>query len=237
MLRVYRTLSCLLLLMVALGFINHTSAQEKIAPAPRPQSEGPEDLFKESPPYSAFPDLKPPRQPWEQPGVGFDANIKKYEESQNDLIFKDILLDLPKNHTPLQKIQYEQVHSGLIYIRKLETLVAIGKWNPQDFRDYLTLASDVYQVAAELQPTLNGKIRCYQARVILLKEIEQFTITRVQVGTDPSQNTEHAQFKRFQAEADLLKLQESVKDCKEIPTVVYKQPLLRLGRLSVLGRR
>ena len=68
------------------------------------------------------------------------------------------------------------------------------------------MASGVYQTASELQPTSAGRVRCYEQRILLLKECERFTKANVDTGGDPSQTLNLVRLLRLQAEADLLKL-------------------------------
>jgi hypothetical protein len=58
------------------------------------------------------------------------------------------------------------------------------------------------------------KLKCAEMRLEAAKEFEKFIAARVEVGSDPSQNQDFAKAFRLDAEIDLLKLKEALKDKK-----------------------
>ena len=160
--------------------------------------------------HTAFPDLKLPKPP---DGTKKD-DVRRYAEELAALLLKDILPELPKDAPLLQKVQYELVREGIAYIQKEKDKFVFSAVDSTKLQDLLTVGSGVYQTASELQPTSAGRVRCYEQRILLLKECERFTKARVDSAGDPSQNLNLVRLQRLQAEADLLRLKESLKGGK-----------------------
>lgn len=201
-------------LCVSLSLVLVTALSSGAQPVPpagpkRAQNpwSGPPKLGPEG---SAFPELKPPTGP-EGKDVTPEA-IAKYQRELNDLLFKDIPAALPKNPTPLQRVRYEQAREGIQALRLIKKNIEIGNWTSQELGGLLTLATDVHRVAADLEPTTAGRVRCYERRVILFKEIERFCGIRFEAGSGPHQDFGGVLFRRLQAEADLLTLKSKIED-------------------------
>jgi hypothetical protein len=168
------------------------------APEPKPMpAKAADPIPDDTPAYTAFPKLKLPEP------------IFDYYEKMNELVIKDILRDLPKDHTLLDRVRYEHVRAGLASVNKMQTMIETGKWNVDAcFMKHLKIASQVYPAAAKLEPTAEGKIHCYEACVLVLKEIE--AITEARVGGPPSSYLDAVHFYRLQAEANLLRLKDEL---------------------------
>lgn len=172
---------------------------------PKARSAEPSKL---GPANTAFPDLKRPE--WQKDG----KLNPTYNKERHDLVFKDILPELPKDASPLQKVHYEQARSGILYLQEMLRVIDLGRWDAAYYNQYLNMSTQVHLPVAELYSTSQGRIRCYEARVILLKDAERFIQIRVDMGNQAPQDAYLARFCRLQAEADLLKLKESLKDKK-----------------------
>ncbi len=73
-----------------------------------------------------------------------------------------------------------------------------------------SLASgDVFRIAAEPEPTVAGKRGFYEDQVAFFKELERFTMMRVNTGADPVHQSNLARFYRLDAEADLIRFEQS----------------------------
>jgi len=192
-----------------------------LEPKPMPAKAADPKLDKPLPAYTAFPKLKLPEPLFD----------KDYSAKMDELVIKGILRDLPQDHSLLERVRYEQVRAGLDCVNKMQILIGIGKWRVDYcLNKYLQIASQVYPVAAELESTAEGKIRCYEAGVLVLKEIEAITETRVEAGSDPSFDLETARFYRHQAEANLMRLKDELarQTDKKARVVEAKSPRRKL---------
>jgi hypothetical protein len=59
------------------------------------------------------------------------------------------------------------------------------------------------------------KLKCYELRLSFLKMMEQFTVNRVQVGSDPAHNRDIATAARIDAEIDLLRFKDEMAKAKK----------------------
>jgi hypothetical protein len=96
----------------------------------------------------------------------------------------------------------------------MRTRIEIGQYRSEQFAEMVRVATDVFRIAMELEPTPAAKIGYYEDLVAVFKEIERFTTMRVNAGVDPPQHENLARFYRLQAEADLIQLKESLKGGK-----------------------
>ncbi|MBA4063959.1 MAG: hypothetical protein C0501_09650 [Isosphaera sp.] len=117
---------------------------------------------------------------------------------------------LPAAPTPLQKVRHEQVRAGYLFLMKAHTVLECGRVDSPFYPTYLQVATDTYRVAAELDPAPGWRVRCYEARVILMKDCERVIKARVDAEVEPPHSADQARFTRLQAEADLLKLKAEV---------------------------
>jgi hypothetical protein len=158
---------------------------------------------------TAFPELKSPTLP-----TGDKRDYDRYRKECAAFrirVRQHLVPDEPKNASLLWKVQAEQVREGVEFYRKIQNLTELGRWD-EGWRDsHLMILSDLYVVAAELQPTAAARVRCYELRILALKDFEYFTTIRVQLsgGTLPSARNE-ASYHRLQAEAELLRIKNVV---------------------------
>jgi len=125
-------------------------------------------------------------------------------------------LKLRTNDSSLQKLQRERCRSRTVLIATIKNRIEFGnKWNPQDFSETLKAPDLLASNLLELMEKPEDKLKCYELRLSFLKLMEQFTITRVQVGTDPSQNQEIATAARIDAEIDLLRFKDEMAKAKK----------------------
>lgn len=123
------------------------------------------------------------------------------------MLFSEVPAALPDTPLLIQKIHFEQAWDGLLALRLIQARIAIGNWTPQNYEAAMRAATDAYHVAAELEPTKAGRVRCYERRIVFFKEFEQYMTLRWEVGSDPPYNVYRARFDRLQAEAELLRFQ------------------------------
>jgi predicted urease superfamily metal-dependent hydrolase len=106
----------------------------------------------------------------------------------------------------LHKLQKEVCFALGVYLAKIQTLLEMGKWNPQEFAETIRVSVSFSKNLLELMEKPEDKLKCYELEVRLLESIYKFTDTRVIVGTDPSQNRDFARAAWLEAEVKLLKL-------------------------------
>jgi hypothetical protein len=114
------------------------------------------------------------------------------------------------NDSPLRKLQKDRCRELSSYIAKIETLIEIGKWNPQDFSEYLKICASLSESLLEIVDIPKDKLKCLELCVEILRVGEKFTETRVAVGSDPSQNLNVARAARINAEILVLKLKTEI---------------------------
>jgi hypothetical protein len=132
-----------------------------------------------------------------------------FEEKKLDPSIANAMKPDP-NDSPLRKLQKERCRERATYLAKINTLMAMGRWNPQDFLDYLKFSAALSENLLELMEKPYDKLKCLELRVELLKTGERFMETRVQVGSDPSQSLNLAKANRIDAEIDVLKLKAQI---------------------------
>jgi hypothetical protein len=149
---------------------------------------------------------KPKNLPYDLEGVIEILNL--------DPVIADALKPNPKD-SQLRKLQKEVCFNLGVYRAKIETLILIGKWNPQDFAETLRISVSLPKNLLELMDKPEDKLKCYELEVQLLNWIYQFTDTRVLVGSDPSQNRDAAKAAWLEAEVKLLKLKLEIEKARK----------------------
>ena len=125
-------------------------------------------------------------------------------------------LKLRPNDSPLRKLQRERCRSRAVFMATIKNRIEGGnKWNPQDFSETLKAPDLLASNLLELMEKPEDKLKCYELRLSFLKMMEQFTLTRVQAGSDPSQNRDIATAARIDAEIDLLRFKEEMAKAKK----------------------
>ena len=116
------------------------------------------------------------------------------------------------------KLQKERARERAIYVVKTQELLKVGDaksfWNSAHFGEYSKEQRTLWENLAGLVSKPEDKLKCAEMRVEGAKEFEKFIEKRVDAGLDPSQNQDFAKAARIDAEIDLLKLKEALKDKK-----------------------
>ncbi len=120
------------------------------------------------------------------------------------------------NDSPLRKLQKDRCRELSSYLAKIETLIEIGKWNPQDFSEYLKICASLSESLLEVVDKPTDKLKCLELCVEIIKVGEKFTETRIAVGSDPSQNLNVARAARINAEIQVLKLKTEIEKSDSI---------------------
>ena len=154
---------------------------------------GPKPDWLEADPFTAFPKLAAP------PPAAADAPRPALPK----LVF-------PPNATPLEKVRIAQVNQGETFLIRARTRIELGQFDTSDYEEYSRVAAETYKVKGELAADPGGKVAAYEARVVVFKEVEAFTVKRVEAGTDRPQSLNLVRFWRLQAEKELLLLQEEL---------------------------
>jgi hypothetical protein len=168
---------------------------------------------KPRPHYTAFPDLKPRAVELveEESASGGTKLVARYKDAVPMPPLPVVGVDAPL----ARRVRVEQVRAGLAYLDPRRELVPEWGWVESAFRERLRVVAEVYRVAAELEDTPAKRVPWYEARVIVLKDIEQFIARRVPRGVTPPQYLNRVRVARLQAEAELLAL----KAAAEAPAV------------------
>jgi hypothetical protein len=114
------------------------------------------------------------------------------------------------NDSPLRKLQKERCREQAIYLKKVKELIAIGRFNAQDYTDYINYSASVVENVLELVGKTTDKLKCLELQVELAKISEKFTETRVAVGSDPSHVLNFARAARMDAEIRVLKYKAEI---------------------------
>jgi len=186
------------------GVTNDPSAQNE--PKPNLQVSKPEGIVPEQIQNGFVHAQQSVSEP--TPETGF-SEVLKFDPAIANALKPD------PNDTPLRKLQKERCVARAIYLAKIQTLIDVGKWNPWDFTQLVPVPGLLVDNLLELVEKPEDKIKCYEFRIAFLKKyVEKFTDTRVQVGSDPSQNRDIAIAARLDAEIDLLKFKAQIEKPK-----------------------
>jgi hypothetical protein len=124
------------------------------------------------------------------------------------------LVEPDEKDSEVLKLQKERARERAIYIAKTQEVIKVGNWNHEWLGEYAKEQRTLWENLSGLASKPEDKLKCAEMRVAAAKEFEKFITTRVEVGSDPSQNQEFAKAFRIDAEIDLLKLKEALKDKK-----------------------
>jgi hypothetical protein len=116
--------------------------------------------------------------------------------------------------SPLRKLQKEVSQELGIYMGRMNQLMDIGKWNPQEFSEMIRVGTAFPKSLLELMEKPEDKMKCYELEVRLLEKFYKFTDARVTVGSDPSQNRNVAKAAWLEAKVKLLKLKMEMEKSK-----------------------
>jgi hypothetical protein len=136
----------------------------------------------------------------------------KTNDADNDLLVKldpiiGKAIKANPSDTPLRKLQKERCTDEGIAFAKLHEKILNAQWKRQNFEPFLDRACEFFEDLLALMETSEDKIKCHELRIKILKEFEEFTSSRVQIGNgnDPPQYLNLAKAARLDAEIDLLK--------------------------------
>ncbi|HUR55278.1 MAG TPA: hypothetical protein VMZ71_14180 [Gemmataceae bacterium] len=166
-------------------------------------------------PFTAFPDLRGPLTPAMRPRdpdgkleVVKDRDGKPYMVLDYEKLFAQVVgqfpRPIPKDAPALTKVRIAQVNEGMAYILKFKTQIDIGQFTASGYLEYLKMVCVTFQAAALADSDPAKKRAAYEAQVILMREMENFTKMRVDAGAEGSQQLNQTRFYRLQAEAELL---------------------------------
>jgi hypothetical protein len=130
----------------------------------------------------------------------------------NEFIAK--LINPDSKDTPLVKLQKARARSRALFVCKVEELMLNSSWPVLHIKECAAEHLVLWENLEELAQTPADKLKCAEMRIEAAKEYEKFIATRVEVGSDPSMNSNFATAARIDAEINLLKLKESLKDKK-----------------------
>ncbi len=155
------------------------------------------------PTFTAFPQLKAPTVRLERTPEGTKAIDEGRVPHPN-------LVVIGPDASPLLRAQHERANAGVAHIKRVEAGLAFGGPDPNEFNSNLTFAVQVFHAAAQLEPQLLDRVPWYEACVRTMKELEDYTTSRVAAGALQPQRADSIQFQRLSAEADLLTLLASI---------------------------
>lgn len=193
-----RSLTCLFALGTALSV--SFAAGRAVQPEPNGKAMTKQPAWATTPEYTAFPELQ----------------IKTMEDYKNLVgrMEKEIPRKIPENGTAVEKIKTAQFNEGIAYLLRFRILIETGAYRPEEYREFLSMANDVFRVAAELEPTDAKKLKWHEMRVQNMSDGERFVSMRVKSGTDPVRQLNLARYARLQAEAELAELKERISKAK-----------------------
>jgi hypothetical protein len=161
---------------------------------------------------SAFPKLRPVKE----------KDLDTYLRTVAAPIFKVISMSLPNKPSALERIRFEQAEEGFRAIDKIIKLIdqagkptdGGGDFGPLYFWVYSNFSRSIYMVAAELQPTNKGKLRCYESQLVFANLREKLISEHAKVKGSSSQESDCARFLRLEDEAQLLKVMDQLGEGK-----------------------
>ena len=189
-----------------LGFLGIGIAVGSLATAmalAQPKAANDEDSNAKN--FTAFPEITVPMKQVDggkEPAPDHDKILSRFKAKHPRPI--------PADAAPLIKVRTAQVNEGVFYLLRMQVRLQIGQFRDEEVRELIRLAADLFQIAAELEPTVAGKRGYYQDQVAFFKEIERFTAKRVRTGTAAPHQLNLARFYRLEAEAELIKFQQSL---------------------------
>ena len=136
--------------------------------------------------------------------------LKSHEFSRGEEVRILVLPELPPDAPRLRKVRHAQATAGLLYLAQIGEVIRCGAWNTSFLNDAILMAVEAYTVAAEVEDSAPDRVRWYEERVRVLKSLERFIESRVEMGTEAPHDLLFTRFFRYQAEADLLRLKDEI---------------------------
>jgi hypothetical protein len=175
----------------ALAWCAATVVAQPRLPAAQPLTPLPGQTWGDND-YTAFPELAPAPGPDPKRGIpGLDRLAAAAKE-------------VPKDATPLRKVQIAQLRAGYSYIVRVWIRIQIGSYRSEEFHQTLRQVVATYRVAADMTDDPAEKVRWREDEVRVLHEMERFVAHRVP-NVDPPHALDQARFERLAGEADLLR--------------------------------
>jgi hypothetical protein len=128
--------------------------------------------------------------------------------------FIEKLTEPDAKDTQLVKLQKERARERALYAVYTQEVMRIGNWDAAYYADYTKEVKLLWENLAEVTTKPEDRVKCYEMRLAAAKEFEKFFEVRVQNASDPPTTLHKAKAARIDAEIDLLKLKESLKDKK-----------------------
>jgi hypothetical protein len=129
--------------------------------------------------------------------------------------FIEKLVEPNAKDSELIKLQKDRARERALYIEKNRLVMNVtGTWSAIYFGAYMQELRSLWENLAELTTDPDQKLKCAEGRVEFAKEFEEYIKVRVRAGADPTQNLNAAKAARIDAEVDLLKLKQSLKEKK-----------------------
>jgi hypothetical protein len=134
------------------------------------------------------------------------------DHAQKPFVVKLIKPDA--NDSLLVKLQKERAHARALYLNKGAEVALIASWHMAYFFEYVEAERAFWDNLMELAMMPEDKLKCAETRVTSAKWFERFISTRVEAGAEYSGRLNVVKAARIDAEIDLLKLKEALKDKK-----------------------
>jgi uncharacterized protein related to proFAR isomerase len=114
------------------------------------------------------------------------------------------LVKTSDGETELQKLKRNRCMVRAIYVAKMQEVMRLGKWSPQDLLTSIGVIQQLAKDLADVADNHDDKIKCHEFGVKLLRELEEFTKRRVAVATEPTSDLNIITAARMDAEICLL---------------------------------
>jgi hypothetical protein len=135
-----------------------------------------------------------------------------FEFKPDPFIAKLIAPDV--NDSPLLKLQKERARARALFVFKVDEGMPISSWSTRYITECAEERLVLWENLEEVAQTPADKLKCAEMRLEAAKGFEKYSSTRVEVGSDHSLTLNFAKAARIDAEINLLKLKETLKDKK-----------------------
>jgi len=174
---------------------------------------------------TAFPGLRPPGKDFEY-GEAIVRRVDFTKLSAN--VSKSFSFVIPEGASPLCKVQLNQANEGAAYLKNVFERIGKDVWLPWWNNESVLMIADLYQAAGDRETTPAARVRWHEERIIMLKAFEGFIRQRQDLLSEPPLPVHLVHFHRLAAEAELLKLNDSLAAASSpAPIIVCPQPIPR----------
>jgi hypothetical protein len=203
----FRPFGLFVVAAAAVWAAGHGTAQPpgfKKGPTPPPF---PRPVGSDSEPYTAFPEVTFPLKERKDPNDPSGQAIMILDDDAMFARLKALLArPVPPDAPPLRKARPAQVYEGAVYLYRFGERLRLGTFTSIEYGRYVTIVTDVFRAAAEVEDDPAGKVALYEDRVRVLKRAEGYSKRRAEVRADPPYALNETRFYLLQAEAELLRL-------------------------------